>query len=1291
MKPSQHQRGRKPLAACAAAALGITLFSPTLTSASAVESPSVDLRQQTDLHHQAQSTLSPELLHAQGEVTVFVELRGQGAFEATQPQVHGRRQSVVQAKSTVQAIQRETASTGRRLASESHAEVLYTTHNALRGVALRGQAEYIRALADEGDVVKITPIVPKVRTNSGSVIDTHALSAWEQTGRTGKDVKVAVIDSGLDYTHADFGGPGTPQAYDKAKASHDLPSPSSGLYDPHKFLGGWDFAGDDYNPALTDHAVPQPDSNPLDCRAGGHGTHVAGTVAGYGVNRDGTTFRGDHTTLTDAQVRDMKIGPGSAPGAVLISFRVFGCEGSTNLTGEALDRVLDPNGDGDFSDAANIVNLSLGSAFSAPDDPDNHIIDALTRQGVLSVIAAGNEGDIYSIAGSPGNSASALTVANSKGSFAHGDGVRYSIRGGAEETAVGDYSASFPWGSASADALKGEVVTAPSDNRFGCEPFHGVDFQGKWVWIDWSDHPDSYPCGSAVRFDNIEKAGGKGVVLAGAVESDEAGIAGNSTIPGVRLARSFAEKLRGAAQDGTLAVSLSQDLIGTQSFESHSLDSLNQSSSRGIHGSRGYTKPDVAAPGTSIASAGVGTGNGSLVESGTSMATPHTAGIAALVMEAHQRYTASQVKAAIMNTATHDVKDEQGHVFSVDRVGAGRVDAKAAVAADVLISDAQRPEVVSTSFGVLELPDGRHQFQRDVVIENQGTQRHEFDLSYRPSTTMPGVEYSFDPHVSLAPGESRHVTITLTVDPAQLAKTRDPSMERIVQGQARQFIASAAGRLTFTETATGEELRVPLHSAPKPVATMRVEGSSIGFGPTNGEASLTLSGTSVRHGGYDSTLGAFELGASSPRIPTSQLIMPSLQSSDLQYVGASSTAPALAARGGDPRDGMLGIGVSTWGNWDTLNPSHDITVFLDTDGDGLADFIALTGQGKGADYPMVTLMTYRHGRPVVVDTQPINGAFGDVDTNPMDTNAVVLPISLRALGLDPEKAQNLQYSVSTYALVQSDPVDRTDWISYDPFAPSLWFSSEDMVTPVLHRDAPGVLTAHRNGSTSAKALFLHLGNGTGDLSGIHPGEDGAKAQVMATGVVSGPAAPELRFTDVPQDYVFQPEISWLASRGITRGWPDGTFRPQASIDRGQMAAFLYCLAGQPQFTPPATSPFSDVPTDHVFYKEIAWLQSQGITRGWPDGTFRPYSPVSRDQMAAFFYRMAGSPAYQMDAAAPFTDVAPGDVFAREISWMKHEGITKGWPDGTFRPFQPVERGQMAAFLFRYDQKVLAHK
>ncbi|WP_370281161.1 S8 family serine peptidase [Pseudarthrobacter sp. NamE2] len=120
------------------------------------------------------------------------------------------------------------------------------------------------------------------------------------------------------------------------------------------------------------------------------------------------------------------------------------------------------------------------------------------------------------------------------------------------------------------------------------------------------------------------------------------------------------------------------------------------------------------------------------------------------------------------------------------------------------------------------------------------------------------------------------------------------------------------------------------------------------------------------------------------------------------------------------------------------------------------------------------------------------------------------------------------------------------------------------------------------------------------------------------------------FIDVDANHVFAPEIEWLASRQISNGWtePDGTktYRPTLAVSRDVMAAFMYRLAGSPAYLPPANSPFTDVATNHVFYKEISWLASRHISNGWtePDGTktYRPTLAVSRDVMAAFMYRYA---------------------------------------------------------------------
>ncbi|MBG6179994.1 S-layer homology domain-containing protein, partial [Arthrobacter sp. CAN_A1] len=134
------------------------------------------------------------------------------------------------------------------------------------------------------------------------------------------------------------------------------------------------------------------------------------------------------------------------------------------------------------------------------------------------------------------------------------------------------------------------------------------------------------------------------------------------------------------------------------------------------------------------------------------------------------------------------------------------------------------------------------------------------------------------------------------------------------------------------------------------------------------------------------------------------------------------------------------------------------------------------------------------------------------------------------------------------------------------------------------------------------------------------------------------------------------------------------------------AAFMYRMAGSPSYTAPARSPFGDVSTNNQFYKEISWLASTGISTGYPDGTYRPLGSVNRDAMAAFMYRMAGSPSYTAPARSPFGDVSTNNQFYKEISWLASTGISTGYPDGTYRPLTLVKRDAMAAFMYRYSTR-----
>lgn len=171
--------------------------------------------------------------------------------------------------------------------------------------------------------------------------------------------------------------------------------------------------------------------------------------------------------------------------------------------------------------------------------------------------------------------------------------------------------------------------------------------------------------------------------------------------------------------------------------------------------------------------------------------------------------------------------------------------------------------------------------------------------------------------------------------------------------------------------------------------------------------------------------------------------------------------------------------------------------------------------------------------------------------------------------------------------------------------------------------------------------------------------------------------------DVGGSHAFCDEISWLLQESITTGYADFTFRPTATVTRQSMAAFLARLSGAALPPPPPSPTFSDVPTDHPFAAEIEWLVQQGIAAGFPDGTFGPGRPVSRQAMAAFLYRLAGSPAFSPPGHATFPDVGAKHPFFREIEWLAARDIASGYPDGRFRPTATVTRQAMAAFLQRF--------
>ncbi|MCL2595682.1 MAG: S-layer homology domain-containing protein [Promicromonosporaceae bacterium] len=208
----------------------------------------------------------------------------------------------------------------------------------------------------------------------------------------------------------------------------------------------------------------------------------------------------------------------------------------------------------------------------------------------------------------------------------------------------------------------------------------------------------------------------------------------------------------------------------------------------------------------------------------------------------------------------------------------------------------------------------------------------------------------------------------------------------------------------------------------------------------------------------------------------------------------------------------------------------------------------------------------------------------------------------------------------------------------------------------------------------------------------------ATALVLMVGVVPAalaspePTPPatttEQRFEDVPASNQFQRYIHWMAAEGISTGWIDGTFRPNATIERQAMAAFIYRAAATPGSFEAVTTSFRDVRSGELFHSYVEWMSFHGISLGHFDGTFRPLESVSREAMAAFLFRVAGCPEFTPPARPSFSDVNLNAHFRHEIEWLAATGISTGWPDGTFRPSLPVERQAMAAFIYRANAQGL---
>jgi subtilisin family serine protease len=1072
-----------------------------------------------------------------GPVALLLELNTTGAQSSYNASL-GKGKAAAKAAARTQqgritGMQNSLATKVAQVAPKSR--VIYRMHNIMAGLAVQTDARYATALKNLANVKAVYPILPKTVSNAGAEPLVGAPTGWA-AGETGAGTTIGIIDSGIDYTHANFGGPGTVAAFDAIDRTHAIP----GQFPTAKVIGGFDFAGDDYNADPTDNSttfpfqpVPHPDPNPIDCKYSGgnstvgHGSHVAGTAGGFGVASDGSTYNGPYDTSTPFST--MKIGPGAAPKASLYALRVFGCAGSTNVVGEALDWAADPNQDGDPSDRLDVVNMSLGSDFGSPQDADSVASNALSQLGTVVVAAMGNGGDLYDVGGSPGNAVRAIAASGSDDGFAVLDGLRVNSPAPIASTYGAELSIAFPY--ATSPDLTGVLADIPgtldpnnfaTNNKDGCEPLtpaQAAAVNGKIAFLEWTDDSSNRRCGSVARSANVKAAGAIGFVFADDEESFAAGITGDEDIPGVLIVKSAGDAIRPHLGEG-VNVTLGNSLRNTVKQNlPQDVDKVYSASSRGTHGN-GNLKPDVTGVAVQVFSTDVGTGSDGKSLSGTSMATPMIAGISALVRQKHPDWTPEEVKADLMNTADKDIFTGDNHTgdkYAPNRDGAGRVDVPPALDNQVLAYVVNDPGAVSVSFGPVAVT-GPTTITKTVKVVNKGVTSAAFDISYLPATQIPGVSYSVkskagnpaDNKIVLGPRGTTTFDVTLNIpDPSALTKTIDPTVDTEQAGVPRQFIADASGRIVLDATDSQRpSLRVPVYSAPRPASAMTQAGAVVLPPGSVVNADLALTGRGVGQGdgteAIDSIVSGYALEATSPQLPNCTAALtegcvafPDERSTDVKYLGATTDLPQVAAGGGNQfDDGFLYLAVSSYGPWRTPAGFSDFEVFVDTNGDGDPDVDVFTTRFPDTDVFGVQAADLHHPTaPPLEDANGNNFWFlntldGSFDTDIFDSDSEVLPVPVSALGITSAN-RRIKYGLATFSPYHNEPVDLVGLtpagepqLTIDVTRPAI-IAGDGASAGVMFSDQPGLALNVRKDVATYRAdgtkglLLIHHHNNTG--------------------------------------------------------------------------------------------------------------------------------------------------------------------------------------------------------------------
>jgi len=865
-------------------------------------------------------------------------------------------------------------------------EVLGKYQHAVNGIKVRVPVREAAKFMALPGVVAVRP-VGKIRPdaaradNAVGVPFVGAPDVWGgASGFRGERIKVAVIDTGIDYTHADFGGPGTAAAYTAAHANETLPADPT-LFGPGapKVKGGIDLVGDAYDAGAEDakgnpdlaRRTPHPDPNPLDCN--GHGSHVAGTAVGFGVTAAGATYRGPYTADT-VKNGSWRIGPGVAPLADLYAVRVFGCEGSTDVTVDAIDWAV--------ANDMDVINMSLGSAFGTADDAAALAAENAARAGIQVVASAGNGGHAPYITGAPAAGDRVISVAAVDVAFPELPLVQVTLASGANILAQNSNGATLPSGTLDVVVLR----TAAGAVSLGCSEAEYVDatIAGKLVVT---------LRGTCARVDRAIFGQKHGAAAVAMINNAAGYPAFEAEIPGVTIPFLGVLASNAAALTGSATASLSAAGI----LPNPGYDLFASFTSGGPRHGDSALKPTVTAPGVSVNSVDVGSGNGATRLSGTSMAAPHVAGVAALAVQAHPRWRPEEVRAAIVGTTdSTKVRDYEARLG-----GAGVVQAAAAVSTQV-VALAQPHGPLNLSFGFAELERdfrGSDTFR----LRNRGRSAATFDVAANPTGGSPHTVEVSPARVRVGAGDEAAVHVRLTVPVATAGNSDD--------------FRDVAGLVTLTPAPGsngGVALTVPYYLVPR--ARSEVESRvDHAFGASTPSVTATVRN---REGAIDGTADFYAWGLSGVRN---------------RALGAVNLRAAGVQAWDDSRGRKtLVFALNSFAR--TNNAAvNEYDVLVDTNGDGKPDFLVL-----GIDQGLLTAGD-PNGQLV---SAVINLATGDLVSirflagAPTDGSTVLLPARASDLGITAANPR-FSYRVETFSFETGASDGTVDAGKFNAFASAI--------------------------------------------------------------------------------------------------------------------------------------------------------------------------------------------------------------------------------------------------------------